>query len=136
MTLKLDGELLLLGAGNMGGAMLTGWLAQGLDPKSVLVQDPAPPPAIAALLSKHGIKSAPKMPHERTRRCSFCGIFNRSKTRRNTNRLSSERLFSSAYAAKYSLPRSAPHVMRMKTPKPSASAIHTPDQMKAAFFEL
>ena len=61
MTLKLDGELLLLGAGNMGGAMLTGWLAQGLDPKSVLVQDPAPPPAIAALLSKHGIKSAPKI---------------------------------------------------------------------------
>ena len=49
MTLKLDGELLLLGAGNMGGAMLTGWLAQGLDPKSVLVQDPAPPPAIAAV---------------------------------------------------------------------------------------
>lgn len=61
MALKLDGELLLLGAGNMGGAMLTGWLAQGLDPKSVLVQDPSPPPAIAALLAKHGIKSAARV---------------------------------------------------------------------------
>ena len=57
MTLTLEGDLILAGAGNMGGAMLTGWLAQGLDPKRILVQDPAPPPAIAALLKKHGVES-------------------------------------------------------------------------------
>lgn len=58
MSLKLDGTLVLAGAGNMGGALLAGWLAQGLDPAAVLVQDPSPPPAMAALLAKHGIVSA------------------------------------------------------------------------------
>jgi pyrroline-5-carboxylate reductase len=57
MPLALDGDLVLAGAGNMGGAMLAGWLEQGLDPKRIVVQDPAPPPRIAELLSKHGIKS-------------------------------------------------------------------------------
>lgn len=53
-----DGPLILVGAGKMGGAMLTGWLAGGLDPQNVRVQDPSPPPEIAALLSKHGIRAA------------------------------------------------------------------------------
>lgn len=61
MTLKLDGDLILAGAGNMGGAMLTGWLQQGLDPKRIVVQDPAPPTAIAALLTKHGIAAEAKL---------------------------------------------------------------------------
>ena len=39
MALTIDGTLLLAGAGNMGGALLAGWLAQGLDPKQVVVQD-------------------------------------------------------------------------------------------------
>ena len=55
MALTLEGDLVLAGAGNMGGAMLAGWLERGLDPRSILVQDPSPPPAVAALLSKHGI---------------------------------------------------------------------------------
>jgi pyrroline-5-carboxylate reductase len=33
MTLKLDGSLLLAGAGNMGAALLAGWLDRGLDPR-------------------------------------------------------------------------------------------------------
>lgn len=37
---NLSGTLALAGAGKMGGAMLTGWLAQGLDPKRVVVIDP------------------------------------------------------------------------------------------------
>jgi pyrroline-5-carboxylate reductase len=61
MSLKLDGTLVLAGAGNMGGAMLAGWLAHGLAPAQVLVQDPQPPPAMAALLAKHGIVSAPTL---------------------------------------------------------------------------
>lgn len=56
MTLQLDGPLLLAGAGNMGGAMLAGWLEQGLSPAQILVQDPGPPPAVAALLQKAGIR--------------------------------------------------------------------------------
>ncbi|MBV1917551.1 MAG: pyrroline-5-carboxylate reductase [Sphingomonadaceae bacterium] len=34
------GSLLMVGCGNMGGAMLTGWLAAGLDPAAVTVVDP------------------------------------------------------------------------------------------------
>lgn len=54
-TIALDGPLLLAGAGKMGGAMLAGWLARGLDPKLVVVQDPGPPPEVAALLRQHEI---------------------------------------------------------------------------------
>ena len=45
----LRGTLVLAGAGKMGGAMLTGWLARGLDPKRVVVIDPFAPDAIKAL---------------------------------------------------------------------------------------
>lgn len=55
MTLSLPGTLLLVGAGNMGGALLKGWLDQGLDAKRIAVQDPSPPPPIAALLAAHAI---------------------------------------------------------------------------------
>ena len=37
-----DRGLVLLGCGKMGSAMLEGWLARGLPPASVWVQDPAP----------------------------------------------------------------------------------------------
>ena len=62
MALKLDGDLVLAGAGNMGGAMLAGWLERGLDPKRIVVQDPAPPPRIAELLARHGIKAHGTLP--------------------------------------------------------------------------
>ena len=51
----LNGSLVLAGAGKMGGAMLAGWLSGGLSPTKVIVQDPGPPPEIAALLDQHGI---------------------------------------------------------------------------------
>ncbi len=40
------GRLLLLGGGNMGGAMLRGWMERGLDPASVTILDPNPSPAL------------------------------------------------------------------------------------------
>src|SRR4051794_41799741 len=36
----------------MGGAMLTGWLAQGLDPARVVVIEPQPSPDISALATQ------------------------------------------------------------------------------------
>jgi pyrroline-5-carboxylate reductase len=49
-TLKnITGTIVLAGAGKMGGAMLTGWLAQGLDAKRVVVIEPSPAPEIRAL---------------------------------------------------------------------------------------
>ena len=61
MTVKLDGSLLLVGAGKMGGAMLSGWLARGLDPASVIVIDPAPPAEVQALLDQHRIRREPSI---------------------------------------------------------------------------
>jgi pyrroline-5-carboxylate reductase len=55
MTLVLDRPLVLVGAGKMGGALLSGWLAGGLEPKKVLVRDPAPSPDIARLIAERGI---------------------------------------------------------------------------------
>jgi pyrroline-5-carboxylate reductase len=55
MSLELKGNLLLAGAGNMGGALLAGWLARGLNPRRLIVQDPAPAPAIRDLLQRHHI---------------------------------------------------------------------------------
>jgi pyrroline-5-carboxylate reductase len=53
--LALNGTLVLAGAGKMGGAMLAGWLSQGLDPKRVIVQDPGAPAEVGAVLSRHDI---------------------------------------------------------------------------------
>lgn len=39
---RITGTLVLAGAGKMGGAMLSGWLAKGLDPKRVVVIEPHP----------------------------------------------------------------------------------------------
>jgi pyrroline-5-carboxylate reductase len=59
MTITLKGSLLLAGAGKMGGALLAGWLARGLDPQRILVQDPDPPPEVRQLLAKHGMLAQP-----------------------------------------------------------------------------
>jgi pyrroline-5-carboxylate reductase len=51
---RLDriGSLVLVGAGKMGGAMLEGWLALGLDPKNVVVIEPQPSSEISSLASR------------------------------------------------------------------------------------
>tara|TARA_R110000824_G_scaffold390760_8_gene587753 strand:+ start:9692 stop:10519 length:828 start_codon:yes stop_codon:yes gene_type:complete len=55
MTLTLHGPLVLVGAGKMGGALLSGWMAQGLSPKSVIVRDPTPSPEVAKMVAESGI---------------------------------------------------------------------------------
>ncbi len=56
---NITGTIVLAGAGKMGGAMLTGWLAQGLDPKRVVVIEPSPSQEIAALAAR-GVRLNPK----------------------------------------------------------------------------
>jgi pyrroline-5-carboxylate reductase len=56
---NITGTIVLAGAGKMGGAMLTGWLARGLEPARVAVIEPAPSPEIAALAAK-GARLNPK----------------------------------------------------------------------------
>jgi pyrroline-5-carboxylate reductase len=56
MSLKLDGTLLLIGAGKMGGALLAGWLEKGLDPSRIVIVDPNPPDEVRRLTLDRGIR--------------------------------------------------------------------------------
>jgi pyrroline-5-carboxylate reductase len=56
---NITGTVVLVGAGKMGGALLTGWLAQGLDPSRVVVIEPVPSAEISVLAAK-GIRLNPK----------------------------------------------------------------------------
>src|SRR3954463_6325886 len=49
---QIDGNIILIGAGKMGGAMLSGWLAQGLDARRVAVIEPSPSVEITELAAK------------------------------------------------------------------------------------
>jgi pyrroline-5-carboxylate reductase len=55
---NITGPLVLAGAGKMGGAMLAGWLARGLDAKHVGVIEPHPSDDITALMTK-GVRLNP-----------------------------------------------------------------------------
>jgi pyrroline-5-carboxylate reductase len=52
------GTLVLVGAGKMGGAMLEGWLALGLAPTKIVIQEPQPAPEISALAAR-GVRINP-----------------------------------------------------------------------------
>jgi len=58
--LVFDGPLVLVGAGKMGGALLSGWLAPrtgpGVEPQNVFLRDPNPPEAIVRLADEKGLK--------------------------------------------------------------------------------
>ncbi len=51
----LPGPLLLLGAGRMGSAMLRGWLAAGMDPHRIVIQEPVPSGMLRELIERHGL---------------------------------------------------------------------------------
>ncbi|MCY0096162.1 pyrroline-5-carboxylate reductase [Hoeflea ulvae] len=54
--------LVLVGAGNMGGAMLNGWLEAGTDPATIVVLDPKPSGAMAARLAAAGVRCEASAP--------------------------------------------------------------------------
>lgn len=66
MTLALSFSpirpLVLVGAGNMGGALLQGWLDAGLNPNAVVVIDPSPNADATAMLAAAGIEPLDKPP--------------------------------------------------------------------------
>jgi pyrroline-5-carboxylate reductase len=49
---NISGTIVLAGAGKMGGALLNGWLARGLDPKRVVVIEPNPSDDIRTLAAR------------------------------------------------------------------------------------
>lgn len=59
---SLPTSLVLAGAGKMGGAMLAGWLAAGLDPRRTTLVDPVPSRDIVALCAERGLALNPPDP--------------------------------------------------------------------------
>ena len=55
---NITGTIALAGAGKMGGAMLTGWLAGGLDAQQIMVIEPMPSAEIKALAAR-GVRLNP-----------------------------------------------------------------------------
>ena len=51
-------SLVLLGAGKMGGALLRGWLAEGLDPACVRVVDPYLSEVMSAVCDSYGVNQS------------------------------------------------------------------------------
>jgi pyrroline-5-carboxylate reductase len=55
------GQLALVGAGKMGGALLEGWLRFGLAPSRIAVLEPQPPAELASLAGR-GLRLNPQQP--------------------------------------------------------------------------
>jgi pyrroline-5-carboxylate reductase len=62
MAVHASGPIILIGAGNMGGAMLAGWLKSGISGADLLVIDPGPPPAMAKLIADNGARHVTAAP--------------------------------------------------------------------------
>ncbi|MET1411932.1 pyrroline-5-carboxylate reductase [Roseibium sp. HPY-6] len=62
MNFSKERPFLLVGAGKMGGAMLSGWMAEGIDPASVVVCDPHLSGDMDTLLKHHGIRHVTAVP--------------------------------------------------------------------------
>ena len=62
MGLTVPGTLVLVGAGNMGGAMLSGWLKNGVPGSSILIIDPNISDKMMALAADNGVAIAKTTP--------------------------------------------------------------------------
>ncbi|NTF08070.1 pyrroline-5-carboxylate reductase [Agrobacterium rubi] len=63
MVSLTSGPLVLIGAGNMGGALLSGWLKKGVTGSSIIVIDPGPSDAMKSVIAEAGathVTEAPK----------------------------------------------------------------------------
>lgn len=58
-VIEVQGTIVLVGAGRMGGAMLQSWLDQGLEPAWLTILDPRLPDENAATLGKRGVAVNP-----------------------------------------------------------------------------
>lgn len=64
--ISASNPLVLVGAGNMGGAMLNGWLDAKTDPSAIVVIDPKLSEAMAARLKDAGVRHETSVPEDVT----------------------------------------------------------------------
>jgi len=64
MTLAMDGPIVLIGAGNMGGAMALGWIKSGIAGSSIMAADPNPPEAIKSRFDGSGVQFVSEAPQD------------------------------------------------------------------------
>lgn len=74
MSLSLSGPIILIGAGNMGGAMAAGWVKSGIPGNQIIAADPNPPEAMKARLGASGIRFAAGAPEGVTASVIFVAV--------------------------------------------------------------
>lgn len=70
----MSDPVMLVGAGNMGGAMMRGWLESGMDAGSIAAIDPSPSPAMAEMMNESGVSCYPSVPGGVTASALFIAI--------------------------------------------------------------
>ncbi|MBB4955287.1 pyrroline-5-carboxylate reductase [Agrobacterium vitis] len=70
----MAGLIVLVGAGNMGGAMLSGWLRNGVDASSILVIDPGANDAAKARFLEAGVQHVTEAPKDMTAGLLFLAV--------------------------------------------------------------
>jgi pyrroline-5-carboxylate reductase len=73
-ALTSSGPIVLIGAGNMGGALLTGWLKNGVPGSSVIVVDPNPADAMRKMISDAGASHVTEAPAGMTAGVLFIAV--------------------------------------------------------------
>lgn len=74
MSVSAEHPIVLVGAGNMGGAMLFGWLKNGVAPETILVVDPSPSEATKAKLAQASVRHATEAPAGLTASILFIAV--------------------------------------------------------------
>ncbi|KQO82210.1 pyrroline-5-carboxylate reductase [Rhizobium sp. Leaf262] len=74
MVSLASGPVVLIGAGNMGGALLSGWLKKGVAGSSIIVVDPGPSDAMMSLICESGATHLTQAPTDKTAGILFLAI--------------------------------------------------------------
>lgn len=74
MVSLASGPVVLIGAGNMGGALLSGWLKKGVAGSSIIVVDPGPSDAMMSLIRESGATHLTQAPTDKTAGILFLAI--------------------------------------------------------------
>ncbi|MBL0371959.1 pyrroline-5-carboxylate reductase [Rhizobium sp. KVB221] len=74
MTIALNGPIVLIGAGNMGGAMAAGWIKSGIAGSSIIAADPNPSDAMKARFEGSGLQFVAAPPDGMTAAVIFVAV--------------------------------------------------------------